>query len=707
MRRLPTLSLLALVACSGPCITSIPDPDDTTSPWDDTEIDTVEVCSAVANLELVPLDVWGQDLLGVEIGLNYDPPLVEDPGAGPGVEMYPLGDDPFELKVELTAVDHSDSTFTIAYAGTGSAGAFTVSEPTGRGRVVTSWQRRDIDGSECAVFTVYAGLDHRWFSGRAPAPSLNDAELFIAHDEFWEAVANDLGGSRDRVSWSTWYWQSDFELLRPEGTHINMSDAAREANTVMSRFEALSGVDRRVLVNRFWDENSDYNEYLNTDSALRAYAQSSGDDFEVVLQGNDTEVPVEGEWEGEASDFDFAERVVANPRYSERALIEAGGIQPQPFDLELQVASWHQKFMVFDGSVAYVTGMNTKGIDWDTTEHLVFEPRRMYLDSDNDERQEVADGLRLPDYIPRRDYAIRVEGPAAWDVDALFHSRWEQGMVDGDLYADRATPFALGAPPAEVPAASGGVPTQLSVTMPEPWSEQSLYETHAKAFSQASDYILLEDQYFRAPMMNDLIVARMLAVPDLVLIVVTYNVSTWDGGAMYTYLSDATFLDQFPDRYLLLELKTAALTTEEGYLWDDVYFYLQDINTHSKLRLVDDRYLSVGSCNMNNRGYKYEGEMNLSVLDSAMATDARRTILEQWVGPDYAHRLSDDMDENLDLLREVAASNAAIAAWWEDNADDLDADEAEARWASYQPSGFVYPLEISGDYEWDVGPDLF
>ncbi len=110
---------------------------------------------------------------------------------------------------------------------------------------------------------------------------------------------------------------------------------------------------------------------------------------------------------------------------------------------------------------------------------------------------------------------------------------------------------------------------------------------------------------------------------------------------------------------------------------------------------------------MNNRGYLYEGEMNLSVLDSAMATEARRTTLEQWVGPDYAHRLSDDMAANLELLREVAESNAAIADWWEENADDLDADEAEARWASYQPSGFVYPLEISGDYEWDVGPDLF
>jgi len=704
MRRAPLLSLLLLVACSRRC-TEGPSQDDTTSPWD-TGIDTVDSCSTVANLEIVPLDVWGQDPSGAVISLNFDPPLVNDPSAGPGVELYPLGEQAFELQVQLELDDHKSTSFTVAYTGQASADAFTVSEPSGGARVATSWAQREVEGTSCGIFSVYVGIDHEWFAARAPAPSLNRAELYIAHEKLWEDIANDLGTARDRVSWTTWYWQSDFELIRPEGTHITMSDAAREANTVMSRFEAASGVERRVLVNRFWDDNSDYNEYLNTDSALRSYAQQSGDDFEVVLQGNDTEVSTDGVWEGEASEFDFGQRVAANPRYADRALIDVG-FQPQPCDLELQVASWHQKAMVFDGEVAYVTGMNTKAIDWDTPEHLVFEPRRMDLDADNDERQDVADGLALPDNISRRDYALRVDGPAAHDVEAVIHSRWQQAISDNDLYADRATSFSLGDPAAEVPAASGGVPAQLTVTMPEPWAEQSIRETHGKAFAQASDYILLEDQYFRAPIMNDIIVARMIAVPDLVLVVVTYNVSNWDGGAMYTYLADSSFRAQFPDRYLLLELKTAALHTEEGYVWDDVYFYLQDINTHSKLRLVDDRYLSVGSCNMNNRGYKYEGEMNLSVLDADMATEARRTILEQWVGPDFDHRLSDDMGDNLALLREVAESNAEIAAWWENNKDDLDADEAEAQWRSYQPSGFVYPLEISGGYEWDVGPDLF
>jgi len=705
MRRAPLLSLLLLVACSRRC-NEAPSQDDTTSPWD-TETEVVDSCSTVANLEIVPLDIWAQDPSGAVISLNFDPPLVNDPSAGPGVELYPLGEQAFDLQVQLDLDDHRSTSFTVSYAGVASADAFTVSAPSAGARVATSWAQREVEGADCEIFTVYIGIDHKWFAASAPAPSLNRAELYIAHEKFWEDIATDLGTARQRVTWSTWWWESDFELLRPEGTHTTMSDSARQANTVMSRFEALSGVERRILLNRFWDENSDYNEYLNSDTALRDHAQRSGDDFELVLQGNATDVPVEGEWLGEASDFDFPERVAGNPRYGDRVLIERGDFQPQPVDLTLQVASWHQKAMVFDGDVAYVAGINTKGTDWDTTDHLVFEPRRMLLDADQEEREDVEDELELPDYGPRRDYAIRVEGPAAYDVEEILHRRWELAIDQNELYADRATHFTLSDPPAAIPAASGGVPAQVGVTLPEPWAEQSIRESHAKAFSQATQYVFIEDQYFRAPIMNELLIARMIAVPDLVLIVVTMGVSPWDGGAMYTYLADSSFRAQFPDRYLMLQLRSAELATEEGYVWDDVYFYLEDLDTHSKLRLVDDRYLSVGSCNMNNRGYLYEGEMNISILDPGMATDARQTILAQLVGSDFDHRLSDDMGDNLELLREVAESNAEIAAWWENNKDDLDAEEAESQWLSYQPSGFVYPLEISGDYEWDVGPDLF
>ncbi|MDP6883778.1 MAG: phospholipase D-like domain-containing protein, partial [Rhodospirillales bacterium] len=128
---------------------------------------------------------------------------------------------------------------------------------------------------------------------------------------------------------------------------------------------------------------------------------------------------------------------------------------------------------------------------------------------------------------------------------------------------------------------------------------------------------------------------------DKIYIVVTMDVWDVDGGKKYTYLADNTLRSLFPDRYLMMELRTVDLVVEDGWLSDEVVFHQQWISTHSKLRIIDDRYLSVGSCNFNNRGYKYEGELNASVLDEATATSARRQVFATLVGPYWAHYLSD------------------------------------------------------------------
>lgn len=695
------LALLWLAACDAPLAGSADGRGDS-GEADSGDADSGDAdsgaglpCDAAARLELVPLDIWGRDLDATP-SLDRDARLLDDPAAAPGVLLVPLGDDAVALQVALAAPDHVDAGVRVLWDGQ----AVTTEAPTGGARVATSTDTRTLDGHTCTVTTVYLGLDHAWFAATGPAPTRNDATLLIDGEAFWDAVADDLDGAERRVSWATWWWDSDFEIVRPDG-HAGMSEAEREPNTILRRLEERAGVPRRLLINRFWDENTDWNEYLNTDAALRAYADAGGDDVEVVLQGNPAEVPVTGQWEGEVPDFDFAARVAENPRYAGRAF-PAG--ERHAADLELQAASWHQKLMVMDGEVAYVTGFNTGHGYWDTTAHLVFDARRMDFDADEDERAAVEAKAALPDHGPVRDYGVRLAGPAARDVEAVFADRWDLALAEGDLYAEHATAFALDDAPVE-PA--DGVPVQVVATMPEPLATQALRETHAKAFGNAERYVLVEDQYFRAPLMNELLVARMLEEPELRLIVVTQPVSATDGAAKWTWVSDETFRSLFPDRYLVVQLRAVDVAVEEGWWWDTVEVAAEDFLLHSKLRIVDDRYLSVGSCNMNNRGYLYEGELDVAILDEAFATEARRTVLAQLVGDDWDDLLSDDAENNLDVLAAAAEQNAAVLDWWEDNAGDLDADEATDEWAARRPSGFVYPLSFDPDYTWDVGPDLF
>ena len=136
--------------------------------------------------------------------------------------------------------------------------------------------------------------------------------------------------------------------------------------------------------------------------------------------------------------------------------------------------------------------------------------------------------------------------------------------------------------------------------------------------------------------------------------------------------------------------------------YDNVPLYL-----HTKLRMIDDRYLSVGSCNMNNRGYKYEGEMNVSILDSDFVREVRAEIFEDMVGSDYQGYLSDDAQNNFEVIALASEDNAIAAEWWEDEGEELSLDDAQDTWIIYRPSGFVYPLDFSSDYLDIVGPDLF
>lgn len=656
-------------------------------------------CSAIGNVELIPLDIWGRDLAESTLASTLSPDTVALVDVGPGVVMYPLGASPVDLALRWSAADHADLATTIRWSGPGS---FAVDDPTAVGRVAWSWDAtRSVGGTTCPVLSVYAGLEHTWFAPSAAAPTRNAVELHMDGESYWADVAAGLARTERRVTWTTWWWESDFELVRG-ADHAELTEAERWEYTALGLLEGLSGVERRVLINRFWAENSDFTLLLNSDEALRDYAETPGDAMEVVLQGNDTEVPIEGQYTGEPAAFSFAGRVAANPRYSAREVEEASVWEE--VDLELQVASWHQKSIVLDGEVAFVSGMNTKSTDWDSSDHAIFDARRMEFEATEAERADVSAQEELPDLGPRKDYGVRVEGPAAHDVEDILATRWNAAIDAGDAYAEYATELSLDGATAE---SGDGAQVQVVATMPEPWGMQAILETHARALANADRYVFIEDQYFRAPLLNDVLVERMLADDDLLLIVVTMDVATTDGGAKFSWLSDQTFRALFPDRYLLLQLGSIELVTDPDAWWDEAEIVIQPIDTHSKLRIVDDRYLSVGSCNFNNRGYLYEGELDVAVLDEAFATDARARVFANLVGDEWSALLSDDAQNNFDVLSMVAGENEERLSWWEDNVGDLDADEAEQAWSASRPSGFVYPLQIQEGYEWDVGPDAF
>ncbi len=680
-----------------------PGGDDDATGDDDDDTTPAPACSEIFNLEIVLLDIWGQDHPGAELYVHADGQQlahVEDQ-LGPLLLPHEQAAD-FEIDV----VDGGDSlpaSVHLAWGGSSLPGDLEPDAPAGEGdpRAVHAFELRDEDDRVCPVVQVFLGLDHRWFAATgSPARGGNDVELLLNGEDAWAEVYEDLWNASDRIHHSTWYWTSDFELKRP-GDHVHSSQAERAAYTALNVLDGQPAT-KRLLVNRFFDI-WDWLDILYTDAELRQKAETPGDGFQVMLHSNTTEILVEGEYEGEPADFCFADRVRANPLYADAELLDPPCIGPAR-DLEIPAAAWHQKFWLIDEQVAYVTGMNTRTVDWDTPEHRVFEPKRMDFDASVSDREAVEAREDLPDNGPRRDFMIRVEGPCVQDVSSMFHERWSAAISGGAEYAENATPFM--AEPYDGPA-DGEILAQVVHTVPEPWAEMSFSESLAKAFASAESYIFIENQYFRSPIINDALIETLLARPWVKLIVITWPIEPYEGGGKYTYLSDQLFRDLVPDQYLLLQARSFDVVLEEGYIWDTRDLYSEQIDVHSKLAIVDDRFLSVGSANLNNRSMLYDGETNVAVLDELWVSAERQRLFENLVGPDRAYLVSDDADANFELFRQVAEDNQAIREDWEVWIDDLAFDDLVDLEDVYRPDGFLYPLTIDPDYWWDVGPDLF
>jgi phosphatidylserine/phosphatidylglycerophosphate/cardiolipin synthase-like enzyme len=641
-------------------------------------------CEGIDFVERVVLDIWGQPL----------------PTAQGWLQPRPAADGP--LSLTYAATDHLPTTLTGAiidghYADVAVSGtaAWTLSRDQ---RPLPDWN------GLCQVETLYIGLDHAWFSGTAARPPRdgNLVDLHRSGQDFWIDVAADLQQAEETVTWATWWWESDFELLRPTGHHT-MTEQQRLPNTVLAMLEAMPQVDKRILVSRWCgDDCFDLLDWVTIDDPLIEHAETD-DDFEVAMQDNETPVPLLDEFEYEAIEVDFTARVATQAIWGGRDFGAWGDDEAR----EVPAASYHQKMLTIDGEVAYVTGMNVRSVDWDTTEHHVFDERRMAFDATAEDRLEVLDGMAMTDNNPRRDYGVRVEGPAVADVDMLLRQRWAETIVEDEPYAAGNTMWA---PTPTAAARPSGVTAQFQVTMPDPIPERSILESMAKAIAQADRYIYIEDQYWRAPLLNEVLLETLQSKPWVKLIVVTQPVALYDPGAHWTAQTDQLFRNEVPDQYLTLQLRTFDWGVDEDWIGDDeIDVHDLPVNVHSKLMIVDDRYLSVGSANKNNRGLLFEGEANMAVLDSDWVQQRRIEIFDDILGPDFGSMMDDGpFDEALwNLLHQAADWNADVVAWWADNHNMTPAQAAAEEASGLWPSGLVHPLELPEYGLIEFGPDTF
>jgi phosphatidylserine/phosphatidylglycerophosphate/cardiolipin synthase-like enzyme len=245
----------------------------------------------------------------------------------------------------------------------------------------------------------------------------------------------------------------------------------------------------------------------------------------------------------------------------------------------------HEKLVIVDDEIAFVGGIDLTllgGDRWDTNAH----PARGRLGW--------------------HDATSRLRGPAVADVAAHFGARWSE--IRGE---------PLDAPPA-LPAA-GDVEVQVVRTVPErqyrfaPRGDFRIAEALVRAVRSAQRLVYLESQFLWAPEVVNLLAAKLRDPPHDDFRVVVMLPSRANNGQEDTRGQLAVLADADRDARRFLATTISART---GRTVDRVY-------VHAKIGIVDDRWLTIGSANLNAHSLFNDSEMNVVTCDPALARDTR------------------------------------------------------------------------------------
>jgi phospholipase D1/2 len=291
-------------------------------------------------------------------------------------------------------------------------------------------------------------------------------------------------------------------------------------------------------------------------------------------------------------------------------------------------ASHHQKFVVIDGKVAFVGGLDLCSGRWDERDHRVDNPLRVNADQSS--------------YGSFHDIQSYHAGPVAHKLAELFKTRWK--VVCGNELQLPLEAEETSAPHVELTVPIAAKSVAISRTMaPTSGAGEPVREIRRlflDAIDAAEHLIYVENQYFSSEALCKALLDRMSDKTRPLLEIILMIAK--DADALLEQLSIG-----IAQARVIRRLKEAA--RETGHCLG-VYYPVsvgasgEELPTyiHSKLLLVDDRFLSVGSANMNNRSMGYDTELNVSWEGRAGGSvarsirDVRVNLLAEHTGIDSA-----------------------------------------------------------------------
>jgi phospholipase D1/2 len=266
--------------------------------------------------------------------------------------------------------------------------------------------------------------------------------------------------------------------------------------------------------------------------------------------------------------------------------------------------SHHQKIAVIDDALAFCGGIDMTADRWDTRAH---RPRDSHRKRPTTRRR----------YPPWHDASMAVDGAAARALGALARKRWETAGGDpippaaggSDPWPEQLRPDFEGVDVA-VARTRGGFGEVREV--------REIEALYCDMIARAQRFIYFENQYFTSRRVAEAIIKRLREPngPEFVML----NPRNLEG-----WLEEKA-MD--PARAELLRVVAEADAHVRFRLYTPVNAAGEDIYVHSKITVVDDRLLRVGSANLNNRSMGLDSECDL-LIDADRAEQGAAQVSER------------------------------------------------------------------------------
>ena len=266
----------------------------------------------------------------------------------------------------------------------------------------------------------------------------------------------------------------------------------------------------------------------------------------------------------------------------------------------------HEKTIVIDDRVAFVGGIDLTDLTGDRYDSSAHPFRGA---------------------LGWHDVAARLEGPAVRDVAEHFRMRWQ--AVTGELLATPTT-----SPPA------GSLDVQVVRTVPDhmypqlPSGDFRILEVYLRALRSAQRFIYLENQFLWSPEVLAVLRDKLQHPPcsRFRLLVVLPAKPNSGGDDTRGQLGTLMQADDGAGRVLACTLY--ARGPDRDY----------PVYVHAKVGIVDDRWLTVGSANLNEHSLFNDTEMNLVIGDAATVAGARHRLWSEHLERPIAQVGGDPVD---------------------------------------------------------------